>query len=75
MSGIVLSTGKPRCFQQLFRFLAKRVGGSQERHENAVLQGDGGARRFGAQIHGLIIVVITMIVKRKISGIGIRRPA
>jgi hypothetical protein len=55
----------------LFCFLADGVGGLQERHENAVLQGDGGAGRFGAQVHGVIIVVITMIVKRKVSGITV----
>jgi hypothetical protein len=72
---IVLSTRKPRGFQEPFCFLAEAVGGLQERHENAVLQGDGEPGGFGAQVHARIIVVITMIVKRKISGIGVSRPA
>jgi len=38
---IVLSARKPPCFQELFCLLAEGVGGLQERHENAVLQGDG----------------------------------
>jgi len=41
---IVLSTRKPRCFQEPFCLLAEGVGGLQERHENAVLQG---GRRSG----------------------------
>ncbi len=62
---VVLRARKPRRFQKLFRFLFERVGGLQQRHENAVLQGDGGTGRFGAQVHSSRIVVITTIVKRK----------
>src|SRR5467141_1207466 len=62
---IVLSVRNPRRFQELFSFLAEGIGGLQEGDENAVFQGDGGAGGFGAQVHGVNIVVITTIVKRE----------
>jgi hypothetical protein len=60
-----LRTGEPRCSQKLFRLLAEGVGGLQERYKDAVLQGDSRVGEFGARIHYLRIVVVTMIVKRK----------
>src|SRR6266566_1780858 len=67
---IVLRARKARRFQELFRLLAKGVGGLQERDENAVLQGEGWPGGLGPQVHGASIVVITMIVKRKIMSFG-----
>ncbi len=62
---VVLRARKARCFQELFCLLAESVGRLQEPYEDAVLQGDGRAGGFGAQVHGASIVVVTTIVKRK----------
>ncbi len=72
---VVLGAGKPCRFQELFRFLAECVGGLQEGNENAVLQREGRVGGFGAQVHGVRIVVTTTIVKREMSGLGASRSA
>jgi len=41
------------------------IGGLQECHKNAGLQGSGGTSGFGARTHAPNIVVITTIVKRE----------
>src|SRR5437016_9185672 len=49
----------------MFRLLGQGVGRLQKGDEDAVFQGDGRPGGFGARIHAVIIVVITIIVKRK----------
>src|SRR6266478_9291994 len=49
----------------MFRLLGQGVGRLQKGDEDAVSQGDGRPGGFGTRMHTLIIVVITIIVKRK----------
>src|SRR5580765_8279595 len=46
---VVLRAGQAGAFEELLRFLGERVGGLQESDKNPVLDGNGGAERFGAR--------------------------
>jgi len=64
---IVLRGGKAGGFNELFGRLRKGIGALEDGNEEVVFEVGCGARRISSGIHPATIVVVTTIVKRKIS--------